>query len=227
MQQSNFLAESMPREQHRYFVQGSQLTTLFSPQSFRKDNGLESSDVVVSVRWVMPITRLCQQMLIQEAVRYAEALKYKVLAVDIDDEILEHARQGGADRSINTNSTADFLGQIHQITSGGLDAVAVFTAVKAGFDVAPAMLRTGGKLVVVGCPPTEISFNATEIALKRYSILGANNSATKARLIECAEFTQKHNIEPPIRSFKIDQIAEMVDLMQTGKLGGNRLVVVY
>lgn len=166
-------------------------------------------------------------MLIREAVRYAKAFKLRVVAVDIDDEILTHAKEGGADHTINTKSTPDFLGQIHQITSGGLDAVAVFTAVKAGFDIAPPMLRTGGKLIVVGCPPTPISFNATEIALNRYSILGANNSATKERLIECAEFTHQHNIEPPVRVFKIDQIEEMIDMMQTGKLGGNRLVVVY
>jgi D-arabinose 1-dehydrogenase-like Zn-dependent alcohol dehydrogenase len=160
-------------------------------------------------------------------VRYAKALKFKVIAVDIDDGVLEHAKEGGADHTINTKSNQDFLGQIYQLTSGGLDAVAVFTAVKEGFDIAPRMLRTGGKLVIVGCPPNEISFNATEIALNRYSIAGASNHATKERLIECAEFTQKHNIEPPIRSFHIDQVEEMINIMQTGKLGGNRLVVVY
>ncbi|KAK5062857.1 hypothetical protein LTR84_004932 [Exophiala bonariae] len=164
---------------------------------------------------------------LEEGNWYAKALKFNVVALDIEDNVLEQARQGGADYFFNIKSNPDFLGQIHQITSGGLDAVAVFTAVKAGFDIAPAMLRTGAKLIVVRCPPAKISFNATEIALKRYSILGANNSATKDRLVECAEVTQHHNIEPPIRSFKIDQIDEMVGIMQAGKLGGNRLVVVY
>lgn len=118
-------------------------------------------------------------------------MKFRVIAVDIDDEALKRAKEDGADHIINTKSNPHFLGQIHQLTYGGLHAVAVFTAVKEGFDIAPRMLRTGGKLIVVGCPPTEVSFNATEIALRRYSIIGASNHATKDLLIECAEFTQK------------------------------------
>ena len=115
--------------------------------------------------------------------------------------------------------------EVVQVTSGGAHAVAVFTAVKAGFDVAPRMLRTGGKLIVIGCPSEEVSFNATELALGRYSILGASNHAKMSRLTECVNFTLEHGIEAPIRSFKIEQVEEMVRIMESGELNGHRLVV--
>jgi len=87
--------------------------------------------------------------------------------VDIDDEALERAKEGKADHTINTKSNPDFLSQILELSSGGLHAVAVFAAVKEGVDIAPRMLRTRGKLIVVGCPPTEVSFNVTEIAIEK------------------------------------------------------------
>ena len=160
------------------------------------------------------------------AVRYAKAFKLRVIAIDIDDTILDNAKAAGVEYVFNSRSTPDYLEQIRNITSGGADAVAVFTAVKAGYDIAPRTIKIGGKLVVVGCP-AEISFNAVEIALGRYHILGANNHATMDELRKCAEFTLQHGIESPSRTFKIDQIEEMVALMEAGNLGGNRLVVVY
>jgi len=159
------------------------------------------------------------------AVRYAKASGLKVVAVDIDDETLAKAKQAGVEHTFNSRSDPNFIEELRKVTSGGADAVAVFTAVKAGYDVAPKTLKLGGKLVCVGCPPNEISVNALHIALGMYSVLGASNHAKPAELRECADFTVQHGIECPIQFFGIDQIGEMIDLMQSGKMGGTRLVV--
>ncbi|KAK5099098.1 hypothetical protein LTR70_001248 [Exophiala xenobiotica] len=161
----------------------------------------------------------------QMAVRYAKASGLKVVAVDIDDETLAKAKQAGVEHTFNSRSDPNFIEELRKVTSGGADAVAVFTAVKAGYDVAPKTLKLGGKLVCVGCPPNEISVNALHIALGMYSVLGASNHAKPAGLRECADFTVQHGIECPIQFFGIDQIGEMIDLMQSGKMGGTRLVV--
>ena len=151
----------------------------------------------------------------------------KVLAVDIDDDTLANAKKAGVEHVFNSRSNPDFIEELKKVSSGGADAVTVFTAVKAGYDVAPKTLKLGGKLVCVGCPPNDISLNALSIALVFYSVLGASNHATPAGLRECAEFTVKHGIECPERFFKIDQIEEMIEIMQSGMMGGNRLVVQY
>jgi D-arabinose 1-dehydrogenase-like Zn-dependent alcohol dehydrogenase len=71
---------------------------------------------------------------------------YKIIAIDIDDKVLGVAQQAGVDHIFNSRSTPEYLEAIHSITSGGADAVLVFTAVKAGYDNAPKTLKTGGKL---------------------------------------------------------------------------------
>lgn len=163
----------------------------------------------------------------QMAVRYAKASGLKVIAIDIDDQSLSKAKQAGVEHTFNSRSNPDFVEELKRVTSGGADAVAVFTAVKAGYDIAPKVLRLGGKLVCVGCPPQDIHLNALQIALGMYSVVGASNHATPQGLRECAEFTVKHGIESPIQVFKIDQIEEMIDIMHTGRMGGDRLVVQY
>jgi len=150
-----------------------------------------------------------------------------VIAVDIDDQTLANAKQAGVEHVFNSTSNPNFIEEIQKVTSGGADAVAVFTAVKAGYDIAPKTLKLGGKLVCVGCPPNSISLNALDIALGRYTVVGASNHATPTQLRECADFTVRHGIECPMQFFKIDQIEEMIRLMQSGKMGGTRLVVQF
>ena len=190
-------------------------------------NGWQWWGAVVLVRWVCEsFVGLARETNCSTAVRYAKALNLRVIAIDIDDNILSNAKAAGVQHIFNSKTTPDLVDQIRRLTSGGVDAAAVFTAVKAGYDLAPKTIKTGGKLVVVGCP-AEISFNAVEVALGRYQILGANNHATMDELRQCADFTLKHGIESPSQAFKIDQVEEMVALMEAGNLGGKRLIVVY
>ena len=140
---------------------------------------------------------------------------------------MANAKQAGVEYAFNSKSDPNFIEEIKKVTSGGADAVAVFTAVTAGYDVAPKTLKLGGKLVCVGCPPNNISLSALDIALGMYTVLGASNHAPPSQLRECAEFTVRHGIECPMQFFKIDQIEEMIALMQSGKMGGTRLVVQF
>lgn len=154
-------------------------------------------------------------------------MDYNVIAIDIDDTVLAKAKEAGVEHIINSRKEHDLPNKIREITGKGADAVVVFTAVKAGYDLAPKTLRVGGRLIVVGCPPTDISLSALDISLGKYTIHGASNHATPAMLRECAEFTYQHGIESPSQFFKIDDIGEMIEIMQSGKMGGQRLVVKF
>jgi propanol-preferring alcohol dehydrogenase len=151
----------------------------------------------------------------------------KVIAVDVNDSILAVAKAANVEYTLNSRTTSDCAEQVQNITQGGAAAVLVFTAVKAGYDFAPKVLRIGGIIVCVGCPPVEVSFNAMEISLGKFQIRGANNSATPSRLKECAEFTARHGIQSPSKFFALDQIGEMIELMENGMMGGLRLVVKF
>ncbi len=82
------------------------------------------------------------------AVQLLKAFGYKVVGVDLGEEKLTFVKELGADQAVEP-SEAEAMG-----AAGGVDAVLVFTAVKAGFDLAITMLRKGGLFVAVGIPPT-------------------------------------------------------------------------
>ncbi|KAI1625632.1 chaperonin 10-like protein [Exophiala viscosa] len=161
----------------------------------------------------------------QLALRYAKALDLNVIGIDVNDEVLATAKKAGIEHTINSRSTPDVAGEIQKIAGSLADAVVVYTAVKAGFDLAPKLIKIGARFVAVGCPPGEISFNPVELALGRYSLQGANNHGTPKQLRECADFTTANKIECPVQLFKIDEIGDMIDMMEEGRMAGKRLVV--
>ena len=82
------------------------------------------------------------------AVQLLKAFGYKVVGVDLGEDKLTFVKDLGADQAVEPDE-AEAIG-----AAGGVDAALVFTAVKAGFDLAINMVRKGGLFVGVGIPPT-------------------------------------------------------------------------
>ncbi|KAK4936600.1 hypothetical protein LTR28_010117, partial [Elasticomyces elasticus] len=163
----------------------------------------------------------------QLAIKYAKAKKLRVLAIDVDDATLATAAASGADATFNSRTSSSYLDDIISLTSGGCDATAVFAAVKAGYDGAPATLRVGGRLVVVGIPKHDIQVSAFDLTMCKYHIVAANNAATPRQLADCAAFTAEHKISSPSRFFELEQIGEMIGAMQRQEMAGTRMVVKF
>ena len=83
------------------------------------------------------------------AVQILEAFGYGVLGVDVGEERLEFVRSLGADRAVSADEAAGVA-----MAEGGIDAVLVFAARVAGFQLGLQMLRQQGLFVGVGLPPT-------------------------------------------------------------------------
>lgn len=163
----------------------------------------------------------------QLGIRYAVAMGYKVIAIDIDEKTLQTATESGALHTFNSRSDKTLVDKILDITGGGCHATTVFAAVKAGYDTAPAILRVGGKLVAVGIAKADIQLSTFDLTMRKYYLIAANNSATPKELKDCAEFTAKHKISSPSVYFKLEQIGEMIETMQKEKMGGQRMVVKF
>ncbi len=82
------------------------------------------------------------------AVQLATHFGYSVVGVDLGEERLAFVKELGADQVMEPEEAAA-LGR-----SGGVDAVLIFSAAKAGFDLGIDMLRRGGLFVAIGIPPT-------------------------------------------------------------------------
>jgi propanol-preferring alcohol dehydrogenase len=84
------------------------------------------------------------------AIQLASAFGYRVVGVDVGEERLAFVRSMGAERAVS----ADEAEAVVRSEFGGVDAVLVFAARVAGFDLGLKLLRKGGLFVGVGLPPT-------------------------------------------------------------------------
>jgi len=105
------------------------------------------------------------------ALQYARIAGATVAAIDVTDDTLAHAKQLGADYTINaaSGSAADALREL-----GGAD-VAIVTAAAAGpFRDAFDSLRRHGRLVLVGLPArNELSLPIFQTVLSGISVIGS------------------------------------------------------
>lgn len=160
----------------------------------------------------------------QMGIRFAKAMGFRVIGLDISDQVLAAATNEGAD--ITINSTADdFAARVRQATNGGADAAVVFSAAQAAYDSATKVLKMGGILMVVGLPSKPLQFSALDLMRKLYEIR-SESTGPPQQMPRAIEFVSKHEIKPKVQLYKLDQINEMIDLMKTGK-SKSRMAVVF
>ncbi|KIW98245.1 uncharacterized protein Z519_01829 [Cladophialophora bantiana CBS 173.52] len=158
-------------------------------------------------------------------IKYAKAMGFKVISIDVNDQALQVAKDAGADLVVNTSAQSDWQATIKRATNGGVRAAAVFSAVQAGYDTAMKIVGLGGVLMVVGLPPKGITFDPNDLCRKLYRIK-AENTGQPSKLARAMQFTAEHNITPRSEFFKIDQISEMIAKMESGK-STRRLTVLF
>ncbi|KAF2251952.1 alcohol dehydrogenase [Trematosphaeria pertusa] len=164
----------------------------------------------------------------QLACQYAKAMGFKVIGVDINDEILSMAKAQGADAVFNSrtnkNYAEDAKAFMDRGPNKGADAVAVFSAADAAYQSAPKLVKLGGIIMVVGLPKNGVTFEALDIARGTYRIKG-DSTGIPSRMKKAIDFTAKHNIKPEVEIYKsLDDVNGMVERMKRGELTKRQLV---
>jgi propanol-preferring alcohol dehydrogenase len=105
------------------------------------------------------------------AVQYARVFGARVIAVDVEDDKLELARELGADLVVNARTTDP----VEAINSyGGADVAVVTAASPRTFEQAYASLRRGGRLSCVGLPADDqITISVFDTVLSGKQIIGS------------------------------------------------------
>jgi D-arabinose 1-dehydrogenase-like Zn-dependent alcohol dehydrogenase len=150
---------------------------------------------------------------------------YKVIGIDIADEILAVFKAQGADHVFNSQTDKDYVKQIKELTKGkGVDTVAVFSAADAAYRNAPPLVKLGGVILVAGLPEKGVTFNALAIALGTFKVRG-DSTGTPERMPKAIEFISKHKIQPEVKVYRsLDDVPGMIEKMKAGK-STRRMVV--
>lgn len=153
---------------------------------------------------------------------------FKVIGIDINDEILSSVKSQGADAVLNSRTNPDYIAEARAIMdrgpNKGADAVAVFSAASAAYKSAPPLVKLGGIIMVVGLPAAGVTFDALDIARGTYRVKG-DSTGIPRRMKKAIDFTAKHRITPDIEVHKsLDAVNGMVERMKKGELTKRQLV---
>jgi propanol-preferring alcohol dehydrogenase len=162
----------------------------------------------------------------QMAILYCKAMEFNVVAIDINDDILDVAKSIGADLTFNSRTNPNYIAELKSATGGGAEAVIVYSGSIRAYEHAHETLQVNGVLMVVGLPPEPMKVSTHALMMGSYRIK-AETTGPPWKLPKGVEFTAKHNILPPMSFYTLDDIKTMIEKMQANDLSGGRMVVTF
>lgn len=151
------------------------------------------------------------------AVQYAKAMGFKVVAVDIQDDKLDLAKELGADVTINglkTDPIQDIKAKV-----GGVQAAVSVAVTKKAFEQAYGSVKRGGTLVVVGLPNAELPIPIFDTVLNGVTVKGSI-VGTRKDLQEAVQFAVEGKVRTNIETKPLDNINEVFEDMEKGRING-------
>ncbi len=156
------------------------------------------------------------------ALQYAKnVFNARVIAVDINDDQLQFAKEMGADLVINSRN--EDAAKVIQEQVGGAHAAVVTAVAKVAFNSAVGALRAGGRLVAVGLPPDAMSLDIPRLVLDGIEVVGSL-VGTRQDLVEAFEFAAQGKVVPKVTLRPIEDINDIFDEMQQGKIKGRMVI---
>ena len=162
--------------------------------------------------------------------RYAKAMGFKVIGLDINDDMLSIVKHNGADAVFNTRSNPTFAKEVKQLAQGkrgnhGVDAVAVYSDASPAYETAQQVLKINGTLMCIGLPKKPLEFAAFPVVTNAFNIRGSNTGTPKEAK-KAVDFTIEHGIIPEVEFRKLEEVPQMYAEMEAGK-AKRRMAVVF
>lgn len=161
-------------------------------------------------------------------VQFANLAGGIVIAVDIADEKLEHARRLGATATLNARQASEGIARaVRKLTAGaGVDIAIEAIGNPATMKEAFSTLRPGGRLVVIGYSDHEVALNAGRVMYREMEIRGSLGCrpVDYPRVIELARTGRIEVASLVTARFPLAEINAGLDTLRAGR--GIRSVVV-
>jgi alcohol dehydrogenase, propanol-preferring len=155
------------------------------------------------------------------AVQIGQGLGASVIAVDVSDEKLAHARTLGAALTLNS-STTNVVKELRH--AGGVHVALVTSAAKAAYDTAFPCVRPTGMLLVVGLPSESVCFPPILMAAAEVRIQ-ASSVGTRQDMREMLAMADSGKIRCQITTVPLTQVNEVMTTLRAGSVSG-RLVLI-
>lgn len=157
------------------------------------------------------------------AIQLLKALtQSEVIVLDVSDEKLAFATSVGADHVFLSNP--DAVAPIKELTGGrGADAVFDFVGIQPTADLAASLVRTAGRIVVVGVASGAVPIGQTTVPL---DVAGrAINWGSRTELMEVVELAKRGAISIHVERYSLDEAPAAYDRLHAGKVQGRAVIV--
>ena len=155
----------------------------------------------------------------------AQAEMDRQQGTDVAPSWTSGSKSGGALASTVGAVTGGTSGGGGASTGGGAHGVLVTAVDPRPFGQAIGFARRGGTIVLVGLPPGDFPAPIFDIVLKGLTIRGSI-VGTRQDMAEALDFYARGLVKPTVAAAKLDDINEVFDRMQRGKIDG-RVVIDY
>lgn len=156
------------------------------------------------------------------AIQYAKRVfNAKVIAVDINDDKLNLAKEVGADLTFNSlnGNPAEWI----QNEIGGAHAAVVTAVSKTAFNQAVYSVRPVSKVVAVGLPPEKMDLEIVKTVLDGIEVVGSL-VGTRKDLEEAFMFGAEGKVVPIVQSRKLEEINDIFKEMEKGTIKGRMVI---
>lgn len=158
------------------------------------------------------------------AVQYAKKVfNAHVIAVDINNDKLELAKEVGADVTINGLEVEDVSGYIKEITGGGVHSTVVTAVSKVAFNQAIDSVRAGGYVVAVGLPSEYMDLSIVKTVLDGIKVVGSL-VGTRKDLEEAFHFGAMGLVVPVVQKRPVEDAEAVFDEMAAGTIQGRMVL---
>lgn len=157
------------------------------------------------------------------AVQYAKKVfNAHVVAIDINNDKLELAKEVGADLVINGHEVEDVTGLIQEKTGGAHSAV-VTAVSKVAFNQAVDSVRAGGRVVAVGLPSEMMDLSIVKTVLDGIQVVGSL-VGTRKDLEEAFQFGAEGLVVPVVQTRPVEDAPAVFDEMEAGTIQGRMVL---
>ena len=157
------------------------------------------------------------------AIQYAKKVfNARVVAVDINQDKLELAKESGADLVVNGKEVEDVAGYIQEKT-GGTHSAVVTAVYKVAFNQAVDRVRAGGTVVAVGLPSEYMDLSIVKTVLDGIHVVGSL-VGTRKDLEEAFDFGAQGLVVPVVETVPVDTAVKVFDQMEKGKIQGRKVL---
>jgi propanol-preferring alcohol dehydrogenase len=159
------------------------------------------------------------------AIQLAKAVTgSKIIAMDLNDEKLEAAKNNGADNIINSRKE-DPVNAVMELTDKmGADAVVDFVNASKTVESDIQFLRRRAKLVLVGLFGGELKLSLVSMPTRAYRLIGSY-TGTLSEMVELVSLARRGVIKPLVSNqFKLNQATEALTMLKEGKILGRGVI---